>query len=71
MARWEQAKARVALEVLGIGKFVLEKLLRWTDHVEQNRAGGIILLFDAEEQAPRACVIVRGPHDTELPRFRT
>ncbi len=41
MARWEQAKTRVALEVLGIGKFVLEKLLRWTDHVEQNRAGGI------------------------------
>ncbi len=33
-----------------VGKFVLEKLLRWTDHVEQKRAGGITLLFDAEDK---------------------
>ncbi len=31
-------------------KFVLEKLLRWTDHVEPKRAGGITLLFDAEDK---------------------
>ncbi len=27
-----------------------EKLLRWTDHVEPKRAGGITLLFDAEDK---------------------
>ncbi len=31
-------------------KFVLEKLLRWTDHAEPKRAGGITLLFDAEDK---------------------
>ena len=26
------------------------KLLRWTDHVEPKRGGGITLLFDAEDK---------------------
>ncbi len=33
-----------------VSKFVLEKLLRWTDHVEPKRGGGITLLFDAEDK---------------------
>ncbi len=33
-----------------VAKFVLEKLLRWTDHVEPKRGGGITLLFDAEDK---------------------
>ncbi len=33
-----------------VAKFVLEKLLRWTDYVEQKRGGGITLLFNAEHR---------------------
>ncbi len=31
----------------GVAKFVLEKLLRWTEHVECEHAGRVTLLFDS------------------------
>ncbi len=36
----------------GVAKFVLEKLLRWMDRVEQKHSGRVTLLFDS---APRTC----------------
>ena len=45
----------ISLGLLGaydfrVAKFVLEKLLRWTDPVEPKRARGITLVFDAEDK---------------------
>ncbi len=55
LAQTIQEDLWIVLGLLGaydfrVSKFVLEKRLRWTDPVEPKRAGGITLVFEAEDE---------------------